>query len=281
MSNSSVRKLNNDLSRMKHAQAAEKKAEAAEKKAKSDGAKAQADIKASEQKIIDQFTSATPPDSATQANLLGQLFTLGQQSVSAQSKFDTQAAKDKSAIAKDRKSVKADRKQALKDLKPAEYHLGLKATNRDRKELGLKSVNKVIRPPQPQGKKVTAYYNGSPRTISVVPVGNGQYLRADAAAHYKKMVAAAAKAGIHLTPDSGFRSMAEQQHLYQLYLSGQGNLAAKPGYSNHQGGVAMDIGGVNGYGTAAYNWLRAHAGDYGFRNTVSGEFWHWSYGVNG
>ena len=146
---------------------------------------------------------------------------------------------------------------------------------------GSSGSGSVGKPSTAGGKSVTAYYNGSPRTITVVPVGNGQYLRADAAASYKKMVAAAARAGIHLSADSGFRSMAEQQHLYQLYLEGRGNLAAKPGYSNHQGGVAMDIGGVNGYGTAAYNWLRAHAGDYGFRNTVSGEYWHWSYGVNG
>jgi LAS superfamily LD-carboxypeptidase LdcB len=38
--------------------------------------------------------------------------------------------------------------------------------------------------------------------------------------------------------------MAEQTYLYNCYLSGNcnsGNLAARPGYSNHQSGLAMDI----------------------------------------
>lgn len=191
---------------------------------------------------------------------------------------------DKSVLARDEKQVKRDhalvkkvRQRALKHLRPAEYQLGLRGTNRVRKALGLNAVNQVIRP----GKRVTGYVNGVARSITVSPVGNGQYLRADAARSFLKMQAAARRAGISLSATSGFRTMAEQQHLYALYQAGQGNKAAVPGYSNHQGGVAMDIGGVGNYGTAAFNWLSANAGRFGFRNTVSGEFWHWSYGVNG
>jgi hypothetical protein len=40
---------------------------------------------------------------------------------------------------------------------------------------------------------------------------------------------------------SGFRSKAKQQILYDLYLAGKGNLAAKPGSSNHEKGLAVDI----------------------------------------
>jgi LAS superfamily LD-carboxypeptidase LdcB len=65
--------------------------------------------------------------------------------------------------------------------------------------------------------------------------------------------------------------------LYQKYLNGTGNLAAKPGYSNHQNGNSMDIGSVNGYGTKAFNWLKNNADKYGFKNDVAGEFWHWTY----
>lgn len=43
-------------------------------------------------------------------------------------------------------AVKNDRHRALKHLRPAEYKMGLKATNRARKELGLKAVHHVIRP---------------------------------------------------------------------------------------------------------------------------------------
>lgn len=127
------------------------------------------------------------------------------------------------------------------------------------------------------GKRVTAYVNGQPRSISVVPVGNGEYMRADAAGAFKAMQAAAARDGIQLPAVSGFRSMAEQQALYQKYLNGTGNLAAKPGYSNHQNGIAIDIGGVGGFNTRTFQWLKSHAGQYGFVNKVPGEYWHFDY----
>jgi hypothetical protein len=41
---------------------------------------------------------------------------------------------------------------------------------------------------------------------------------------------------------SGFRSQAKQQILYDLYKAGKGNLAAKPGTSKHEKGLAVDIG---------------------------------------
>ena len=124
------------------------------------------------------------------------------------------------------------------------------------------------------GKTVTAYINGSAQKIKVVPVGGGEYMRADAAKNYKAMLAAARRDGISLSSTSGFRTYAEQQALYNQYGSGR---AARPGYSNHQNGISMDIGGVNGYGTAAFNWLKGNAGKYGFVNDVPGEFWHWTY----
>jgi LAS superfamily LD-carboxypeptidase LdcB len=90
------------------------------------------------------------------------------------------------------------------------------------------------------------------------------------------MQAAAARAGVNLSATSGFRTMSEQQELYRRYQAGTGNLAARPGYSNHQNGIAMDIGGVGGRGTRADQWLRANAGRFGFRNLPS-EFWHYDY----
>lgn len=43
-----------------------------------------------------------------------------------------------------------------------------------------------------------------------------------------------------LSISSGFRSFASQQRLYAMYLAGTGNLAAKPGSSNHERGLAID-----------------------------------------
>ena len=54
--------------------------------------------------------------------------------------------------AKDR--VTADRKRARKDLLPAEYKMGLKATNKAREALGLKKVKHVIRPDAGNAKTV-------------------------------------------------------------------------------------------------------------------------------
>ncbi|WP_434384855.1 peptidoglycan-binding protein [Melittangium boletus] len=131
-------------------------------------------------------------------------------------------------------------------------------------------------PPAGGGRTVTGYVNGVPRQINLSKIPNGKEMRSDAAAAFNRMHAAAARAGINLHVNSGFRSMAEQQELYRKYLNGTGNLAAKPGYSNHQGGIAVDIN-VGGTGTSTYKWLAAHGAEYGFKRTVPSEPWHWEY----
>ena len=72
---------------------------------------------------------------------------------------------------------------------------------------------------------------------------------------------------------SGFRSRAEQQHLYDLYKAGKGNLAAKPGSSNHEKGNAAD---VNVKGTSLANNAKAKAAalEFGLHFPVGGEPWH-------
>lgn len=132
--------------------------------------------------------------------------------------------------------------------------------------------------PVSQAGSATGYVNGSATNIDLANIGDGETMRTDAARAFKAMQEAARRDGVDLSATSGFRSMAEQERLYQMYRNGTGNLAARPGFSNHQGGVSIDIGGVNGYGTAAYNWLQSNASQYGFRNDVAGEYWHWTFG---
>lgn len=141
-------------------------------------------------------------------------------------------------------------------------------------EAQLKKMEAVAR--QREGKKVDGYVNGVRRTITVKKVPGGKYMRSDAAAAFNRMHAAAKKAGITLTVNSGFRSMAEQRALYAAYLNGTGNLAAKPGYSNHQGGIAVDIN-VGTTATSTYRWLANNAAKFGFKRTVPSEAWHWEY----
>jgi len=126
------------------------------------------------------------------------------------------------------------------------------------------------------GRAVTGYVNGQPRQITLASVPNGKEMRSDAAAAFNRMYAAARAQGITLKVNSGFRSMAEQQALYRAYQNGTGNLAAKPGYSNHQGGIAVDIN-VGGTGTSTYRWLANNAKNFGFVRTVPSEPWHWEF----
>lgn len=67
---------------------------------------------------------------------------------------------------------------------------------------------------------------------------------------------------------SGWRSRAQQQTLYDEYVAGTGNLAAKPGTSEHEAGRAVDFGGD--LGLAAQLARRFH-----LEQTVTGEAWHY------
>jgi len=150
--NTAVRTLHNDLTKMRDAKSTEKKAVAGLTQAGVTEKAKLATIAAKSQSIIDQFTNATTPIPAPQAQkLLTQQFNLGKDQANTVSRFDATVTKDNKAIAKDKTAISADRKVALKDLHPAELHMNLKDTNRVRNELGLKSVNKVIRPPAHEG----------------------------------------------------------------------------------------------------------------------------------
>lgn len=95
------------------------------------------------------------------------------------------------------------------------------------------------------------------------------------AKQFDEMVAAAKKDGVNITITSGKRSRAEQERLYAAYKNGTGNLAAKPGTSNHESGDALDLGPPSAYG-----WLKQNAGKFGFKNTIPSEPWHWSLSGN-
>lgn len=93
-----------------------------------------------------------------------------------------------------------------------------------------------------------------------------------------KMNAAARDAKRRVLIISGYRTIEEQRVLYNLYLSGRGNLAAPPGRSNHNYGKAADCGTVNKYGTyksafhdAAFKY---QCEKRNLRAWVPGEAWH-------
>ncbi|HET8709077.1 MAG TPA: M15 family metallopeptidase [Candidatus Saccharimonadales bacterium] len=128
-----------------------------------------------------------------------------------------------------------------------------------------------------------------------------KYVRADNAKALKTMVDAAAADGIHLNLQSGYRSYKFQVNLYNLYVKQQGRAladsqSARPGHSEHQTGLAADLGGTTNPGcnveecfadTPEGKWLGANAYKYGYiirypqdKTAITGytyEPWHVRY----
>jgi len=118
-------------------------------------------------------------------------------------------------------------------------------------------------------------------TVAVVEQ-DGVRMEAQLAAAWCAMRDAARADGVTLLPTSGFRTMDEQQQLWAEHQAGQRPTpVARPGFSNHQSGRALDLT-VHGCTTSAeYRWLAARAGAFGFRNVGAGfsspEWWHWEW----
>src|SRR4051812_33043571 len=122
----------------------------------------------------------------------------------------------------------------------------------------------------------TGYRHGDAFHITLVEI-DGREAELATANAYWVMQQAAARDGVALRVVSGFRTMTEQRYLYHCYTtcSCNGcNLAAVPGYSNHQSGHALDL---NTAAPGVYHWLENHAHHFGFSRTVPSEAWHWEW----
>lgn len=105
---------------------------------------------------------------------------------------------------------------------------------------------------------------------------SGHPIRAAAAAALQVMATAAAEAGVPFRLVSGYRSFAVQRSLFEGYSARDGVAAAetysaRPGHSEHQTGLAVDLDDGAGHAftsafgdTAAGLWLRHRCADYGF-----------------
>ena len=163
-----------------------------------------------------------------------------------------------------------------------------------------------------------AYINGDGPTkikLKTIVSYSTQRMRADAADSFNQMCKAAAADNIKLVANSGFRTQADQIRIYDdrfvnkhpypqasfktpkaqrvkniLTPNGMSKgTAAYPGFSNHQGGTAVDIevvttGAGTRYEVAAlderFKWLSKNADKYGFNNAEGfsvNEPWHWVY----
>ncbi len=132
---------------------------------------------------------------------------------------------------------------------------------------------------------------------NVYSYGENQKLRNDAYNAFIEMFNDAKKENVTLIINSSYRSYQDQKETYEKYLTWYGEdetnkLAAKPGFSEHQTGLAVDI---QTYGsnksnfeqTDAFKWLQDNAYKYGFilrypkdKEYLTGysyESWHYRY----
>ena len=132
---------------------------------------------------------------------------------------------------------------------------------------------------------------------NLTPVLSGQ-LQKDAANSLSTLVNAAKNAGHSLSIISSYRSYSTQTSTYNNYVATDGvaradTYSARPGHSEHQSGLAVDLG--NGvcnleicFGdTPAGKWLASNAPDYGYiirypvgKDSITGyqyEPWHVRY----
>lgn len=137
--------------------------------------------------------------------------------------------------------------------------------------------------------------NYVPKNLQNVKYGSGQ-LRKDAKEAFDKMCDAARKDKIYISGGSGYRSYSYQETLYNNYVARDGfnaaeTYSARPGYSEHQTGLAMDVVNERGEFISAsdkeYKWLIDNSYKYGFilrypkgKDKLTGymyEEWHYRY----
>lgn len=127
-----------------------------------------------------------------------------------------------------------------------------------------------------------------------LPKSYGSGLNSTALAAFNSMASDASKDGIYLNIVSGYRSYETQSYLYESYCARSGKqeadrFSARPGHSEHQTGLAMDINSVydSFADTAEAKWLANNCWKYGFiirypkgKENITGykyESWHIRY----
>jgi hypothetical protein len=137
--------------------------------------------------------------------------------------------------------------------------------------------------------KIRQEHLSNPSIYSAAPTAQDNTMTTTTACNFDKMASAAKQAGVTITIASGFRTVARQEYFWNCYQTkkcNNGNLAARPGTSNHGRGIALDLntncGTQSGAkpncgGSRVYQWLLNNGHKFGFKRTVQSEPWHWEY----
>lgn len=146
----------------------------------------------------------------------------------------------------------------------------------------------------PDGGVQQGYNKGQLVPIRVCII-TGVGINVKIAQNVATLIQDASKQGIDLKAGSGYRTMSQQTSLYRRNCPKGENgrctpPTARPGYSNHQMGLAIDFKynneticflpksrnkTVNCKGNAGLEWLKVNAARYGLKN-LPDEAWHWS-----
>lgn len=139
------------------------------------------------------------------------------------------------------------------------------------------------------------------KLVTIDPIysnNEGGRLNIDAYEAFKKLVEDADKEGYNIRNNYAYRSYDYQKSVYEDYEKNGGTsyadqYAARPGYSEHQTGLALDVGVATKYVVGKFgdskesNWMKEHAHLYGFilrypegKENLTGysyEPWHYRY----
>lgn len=165
------------------------------------------------------------------------------------------------------------------------------------KQVSVKSKNSYGHFPFPQAD--------FKRLITIASYATGEYQRyeylaPEAGKALMKMIYAARNKGVWIVPVSGFRTVTDQEKLFQRQIEKRGSpkaaakFSAPPGYSEHHTGYAVDLADghfpkqdiTNQFAeTQAFQWLTLHSKEFGFELSfpknnsqgVSYEPWHWRF----
>lgn len=134
-------------------------------------------------------------------------------------------------------------------------------------------------------------------SISLRFANKDKYLRKDAKEAFEKLSSEASVLGYRIVAVSAYRDYNYQNELFNYYVEEKGldyalDCSAKPGHSEHQTGLAVDVEGENKdydnfEDTKEFNWMKENAHRFGFilrypkgKEHITGfkyEPWHYRY----
>ena len=138
-------------------------------------------------------------------------------------------------------------------------------------------------------------------SISLRYANKDKYLRKEAKDAFEKLSSEAAALGYRIVAVSAYRDYNYQNELFNYYVEEKGleyalDCSAKPGHSEHQTGLAVDVEGENKdydnfEDTKEFSWMKDNAHRFGFilrypkgKEHITGfkyEPWHYRYvGIN-